>query len=227
MEPLNFKTVIDQLISAHGVPDPPYVTDPFEMILFENVSYLVSDEYRVLAYENLRNVVGLHPADILTANSGQWSRIAPMAGSNKRGQIDKLIRSAEIVQSDFDGDVTTVLKLPFKKGAAALKKFPAIGDPGAEKILLFGRAAAILPLESNGLRVMTRIGFAAEQANYTAMYRAAQRSVADDLPSDIDWLIAAFQRLRLHGQLICRRVDPRCGACDVRPMCAFGRNRSI
>ncbi|HEX3102296.1 MAG TPA: hypothetical protein VHQ01_10905 [Pyrinomonadaceae bacterium] len=222
MEIADFKTVIDRLIKEHGVPEPPYVTDPFEMILFENVAYLVSDEYRIMAFENLRSVIGLEPLDILTATQDQFDRVAQMAGSNKQGQIAKLIRSAEIVQTEFAGDLSQILRLPFKKAIAALKKFPAIGDPGAEKILVFNRVAAVLALESNGLRVMTRIGFTNEQTNYTAMYRAAQQAVADTMPTDPGWLIGAYQRLRKHGQLICRRVDPRCQACVIRPMCRFG-----
>lgn len=224
MNPANFKTVIDTLIAEHGQPRQPYVTDPFEQILFENVSYLVSDEYRIMAFENLRSVVGLRPEDILNAAPEQFASVERMAGSNKKGQIEKLIGSATIVRDEFDGDLNQVLALPFKKAVAALKKFPAIGDPGAEKILLFSGFAAVFPPESNCLRVMARIGFIEEQGNYTAMYRAAQRAVSDDLPDDIDWIVAAYQRLRLHGQLICRRVDPRCTACAVRPICEFGKN---
>jgi endonuclease-3 len=223
----DFKSVIDALIAEHGRPELPYVTDPFEMILFENVAYLVSDESRILAFENLRLVIGLRPEDILTATPEQFAIVARMAGSNKQGQIAKLIRSAEIVQNEFDGDLSQILDMPYKKAIAALRKFPAIGEPGAEKILMFNRAASILALESNGLRVMTRIGFTDEQANYTAMYRAAKRAVADGMPTDPDWLIAAYQRLRKHGQLICRRVDPRCGACAIRTMCDFGMGRSV
>ena len=36
-----FQTIIDQLISFYGQPKPPEVTDPLEMILLENVAYLV------------------------------------------------------------------------------------------------------------------------------------------------------------------------------------------
>ena len=65
--------------SEVGPPNPPYVTDPFEMMLFENVVYLVSDEYRVTAFENLRNVIGLRPVDILTATPEQFDEVEKSA----------------------------------------------------------------------------------------------------------------------------------------------------
>lgn len=227
MERPDLESVVEALIKEHGVAEPPFLTDPFELILFENVSYLVSDEYRAQAFENLRNVIGLSPAEILAATPEQLAEVATMAGSNKQGQIAKLIKSAEIVQDEFGGDLSQILEWPFKRAVSALKKFPAIGDPGAEKILLFCGAAAVFPPESNGLRIMARIGFIEDQTNYTAMYRSAQRCVAGVIPADHDWLIAAYQRLRKHGQLICRRVEPRCTACVLRPQCNFGVNANV
>ena len=76
--------------------------------------------------------------------------------------------------------------LPYARTMKALKLFPCIGDPGAEKILLFRGVVAGLPLESNGLRVLMRIGHGrAHLKNYGAMYRGVQEAIApelDDLP---------------------------------------------
>jgi endonuclease-3 len=60
----------------------------------------------------------------------------------------------------------SVLKLPLPKAKKALQKFPGIGEPGAEKILLFTRTHPLMALESNGLRVLVRLGFGAEHKNY-------------------------------------------------------------
>ena len=59
--------------------------------------------------------------------------------------------------SQFDGDLDQILKLPYAQAKKALKQFPNIGDPGAEKILMFCGASPGLPLEWNGLRVLTRV----------------------------------------------------------------------
>lgn len=219
MENHKIKSVVDKLQKVFGTPHPPRVTDVFEMVLYENVAYLVDDEHRDLAFENLKKVIGTRPIDILTASPEQFERVSKLAGSNKRGQVQKMLRAAEIAQGMFAGDPAQILQFPTTRARAALKQFPAIGDPGAEKILLFNKAAAVLPLDSNGLRVLTRIGFAEEQASYAATYRAVQQAVAKELPSDHDWLIRAHQILRKHGQSICKRKIPLCEKCPVFRYC--------
>ena len=63
----------------------------------------------------------------------------------------------------------------------ALKRSPAIGDPGMTKILLFCRAFPIPALESNGLRVLVRLGYGKEKPNYSATYRLVQEAIEGEL----------------------------------------------
>ncbi len=113
------------------------------------------------------------------------------------------------------------------KAKKALKKFPSIGDPGAEKILLFTRSHPVMALDSNGLRVLCRVGFAEEQKNYPATYRLVQNAIREQLPQDYDSLIRAHQLLRQHGQELCKRSKPRCAECPVRTECAYNRNAAL
>ena len=53
---------------------------------------------------------------------------------------------------------------------------PCSGDPGAEKILLFSRTHSILALDSNGLRVLRRLGYGEERKSYASTYRSAQEA---------------------------------------------------
>jgi endonuclease III-like uncharacterized protein len=86
-----------------------------------------------------------------------------------------------IALNEFEGDLSSVLKLPRPKAIKALRQFPSIGDPGAEKILLFAGAHSILPLESNGLRVLLRLGFGEEKKSYRASYRSVQTSLESQI----------------------------------------------
>src|ERR1035437_1951950 len=212
MQAPNFSSAIEKLAEAYGKPNPPAITDPFEMVLHENVAYLVNDEHRTTAFENLKTVIGTRPEDILNATPEQFAKVRELAGSDKKGRIQKLIRSAEIVRDHFGGDLKQVFSLPFRQARAALMKFPSIGEPGAEKILMYNRVAPVLALDSNGLRVLVRVGYTHEQHNYSVMYPAAQRSVADEQQHPFD-PTAAYQLLRQHGQTICRRTDPQCNMC--------------
>jgi len=116
-----------------------------------------------------------------------------------------------------------VLKKPLPQAKKALKKFPSIGDPGAEKILLLTGSHPLMALDSNGLRVLCRVGFAEEQKNYSATYRLVQDAIRDQLPRDYDSLIRAHQLLRQHGQELCKRSKPLCAECPVQDSCNYGR----
>ena len=106
-------------------------------------------------------------------------------------------------------------------GLAAGLRGPAI--PGAEKILLFSRRYPVFPLDSNVLRVLLRLGYGKQEKSYSASYRSVQAAVEAELPKGFDGRIEAYQLLRRHGQLLCRRSHPLCGECPARGACAYAR----
>ena len=136
---------------------------------------------------------------------------------------EKLLAIAKIAYEEFDNDLRSVLKKPLLQAKKALKRFPSIGDPGAEKILLLTRSYPVMALDSNGLRVLCRVGFAEEQKNYSATYRLVQDSIREQLPGDCDSLIRAHQLLRQHGQELCKRSKPRCAECPLNDSCNYSR----
>jgi endonuclease III len=212
--------LIDALRALYGRPKPPAVTDPFEQVLWENVAYLASDERRARAWKRLEVEVGTKPAAILKAPRSKLMEIG-RAGIVPAATAEKLREIAEIAVEEFGGDLKPVLKLPLKDAKKALRKFPSIGEPGAEKILLFAGSHPVLALDSNGLRVLRRLGFGKEDKNYTKSYRSAQEAVAPGLPLDTAWLTEAHQLLRRHGQELCKTNHPRCDACPLQKDCAY------
>ena len=66
---LYFTQVIKVLALLYGEPPAPKITDPFALIVWENIAYLARDERRAEAFEELRSKVGLHPGDILKARN--------------------------------------------------------------------------------------------------------------------------------------------------------------
>jgi len=111
--------------------------------------------------------------------------------------------------------------VPLPKARKALQKFPGIGEPGAEKILLFSKTYPVLALESNGLRVLVRLGFGEEKKNYATTYRLVQKAVGEGLDNDYTWLIQAHLLLRRLGQELCRRSEPMCDRCPLAADCAY------
>ncbi|HZD32543.1 MAG TPA: hypothetical protein VE779_12880 [Candidatus Angelobacter sp.] len=219
---LTFATLIDRLAQHYGEPAPPVVTEPFAMILWENVAYLANDAKRAEAFDELQTKVGLAPRDIRKAKDSVLLAIASK-GIVPANTVEKLRRAAQIAHDSFDDSLAPILNKPLAAAKKDLRKFPAIGEPAAEKILLFNRRHSILALESNGLRVLVRLGYAPEHRNYATMYKNVQRALAPQLPDDRAALIRAHQLLRQHGQETCKRTSPLCGNCSLRTNCAYFR----
>jgi endonuclease-3 len=212
--------VVDRLRAHYGRPAPPTGTDPWLQILWENVAYLADDDRRLEAFRQLQKRVGTRPEAILSVSDDALREIAGH-GIMPDNQVAKLRRCATIALEEFDGDLRPVLTLPLPKARKALGKFPGIGEPGAEKVLLVARAALVLALDSNGLRVLVRLGFADEAKNYATTYRLVRAAIEPQIRSDYPWLITAHQLLRRHGQELCRRSKPSCNECPLASACDY------
>lgn len=217
--------VIDRLESHYGKPKPPRLTGPWEMILWENVAYLADDDRRQQAFNTLKKKVGTKPKQILTAADEALLEVTSH-GIIPELFVEKLRSSAKIVLEGFDGDLRPVLNLPFAKAKKALQKFPGIGEPGAEKILLFTGKFSGLALESNGLRVLLRLGFGEEKKSYSTTYRLVQKAVEEELEEDCDWLMKAHLLLRQHGQELCKRSAPVGEKCPLAADCSYRQSSS-
>ena len=139
---------------------------------------------------------------------------------SRREQVAARIQDcARISVEELGGDVAAAVAGSFKDAVHALRKFPGIGQPGAEKILLFaGRPAGLVP-ESNGLRVLVRLGLAREESSYAKTY-AAGREAGSALPQKAAALQEAHLLLQLHGQTLCRNKAPACDRCPLARVCA-------
>ena len=222
-----FTAIIKKLEKFYGRPKPPQITDPLELILFENVAYLANDEKRTAAFKALKKKIGTRPEQILKASQKQLEEITRMGGIVPELRAQRLRQIAELVHYIFKDDLEAELKKPLPQAKKSLKRFPTIGDPGAEKILLFAGAYPVLALESNGLRVLLRLGVAEEKKNYSASYRGVQQALAGQLPAKCDPLVAAHQLLRQHGQELCKRTRPLCEAgCPLTAECGYFQNLS-
>lgn len=217
----DFWKAIHLLETRYGRPKAMLARGAFELILYENIAYLVSDDRRENAFRELKSKIGTRPQDLLRARADELTEITALGGIFPELRARRIQEAARLVRDEFGGDLQRVLSLDFIRARKALSKFPAIGIPGAEKILLFTGAHPSLALESNGVRVLTRMGFAAEHKSYSTTYRRLQETLRDDAGSDCVRLTAAHQLLKRHGQELCRRSAPDCKVCPLRPTCEF------
>ncbi len=220
---LMLQHVLTKLEAHYGTPEPPAVSDPFELVLSENVVYLLSDEKRDAAFRALKKNIGTLPTEILSAPYDQLYQIAKLGGMLPEARVERLRNIAQIALQEFEGDLPDALKSPLAKAKKALMKFPSIGEPGAEKILLFSRSHPVLGLDSNGMRVLLRIGYGQEAKSYSTTYHSVRDAIQGELKPDYEWLIQAHQLLRRHGQQVCRRTGPVCKSCPLNAHCRYYR----
>ncbi len=65
--------------------------------------------------------------------------------------------------------------LPAPQARKVLKTFPGIGNPGADRILLFSRLSPVAAVPSACPHVLVRVLQGPEGDKYVAIYAAAQR----------------------------------------------------
>ncbi len=216
-----FSWVLRMLKEQHGTAPAPPSRDPFALVLWEQVGYLVDDERRAAALALLAKRTKLDPARILREPDVSLLEIARLGGSVGIERRAERLRASARLLLELGVDADALARAPLDEARRAFQKFDSIGAPGAMKILFFARAHASLPLESNGLRVLARFGVAREEKSYEATYRAVQAAIADELPAGFEALEEAHLLLRAHGQLVCKRTSPRCDACALAERCAF------
>jgi len=216
-----FDRLIAHLRRRYSQPALPPARGPFELVLWENACYLLPDERRLEVFNALRDKVGLNPAAIDAASDGVLLPIAMRGGMRPEMRVFRWREVARITLNQFAGDLDSILSRPYPEAKKALKQFPNIGDPGAEKILLLCGVANRLPLESNGLRVLGRVGWGRIQKNYGATYRSVQDDVKPELPAGAKRLQEAHLLLRTHGQTLCKDKTPLCHECPVSAECRY------
>src|SRR5262245_30068096 len=106
---VTIKHAIRMLRKEYGRPKRLTTTDPFELILWENVAYLASPESRPDAFERLKRTVGTSPAAIVAADFHELEQCTS-AGKLSVIAAEKLRRCAEIAIEEFAGDLKPIVR---------------------------------------------------------------------------------------------------------------------
>jgi endonuclease III len=221
--PSRLAVLLARLRESTGHITLPPVRDPYRLLIWEQVAYLSDDATRLAAFRTLEKEVGTDPEAIMRAPLATLRRIARTGGSTRADLRAKRIRFvAQRVLDRWDGNLWPVLKLPQEDAIRELMRYPAIGRPGAERILLLADAATPLALDSNGLRVLLRLGYGRDRGRYDKTYAAVQAAASPEIAETRAARTTAHFVLRAHGETLCRRAEPLCERCPIRPDCPTG-----
>jgi len=109
-----FKKLIARLKRHYGEPKLPPAQGPFELVMWENACYLLSDERRAAVFEGLRTQVGLDPRAILNADRDILLALARMGGMRPETRVFRWREIARIAMSQFAGDLDRILREPYE-----------------------------------------------------------------------------------------------------------------
>lgn len=227
LQSISVPDLLDRLEAFHGPQEPCWPIDPYEFLVWWHCGYPASDATCARGWQALKAEVGIEPRRILSASQAKLAHALKAGGMVPEVRAMRLQQIAERVENEFGGNLSAALLGPLKDVRKALKKFPGIADPGADRILLFGRIEPVAAVPSNCTHVLVRIQQGLERESYSVNYRDAQSLIGSETPAQFNARTRAYLPLREHGQTICKRNNPKCETCPVRSFCAYfaGRNR--
>jgi endonuclease III len=219
--------LLDDLESFYGTQQPSWPTDPYLFLVWWHCGYPASDVTCAKGWAALLKSVGTAPEKLLAASPEKLAAALKAGGMVPELRALRLKEIAMRVKDQFDGDLRNALSGPLDNARRLLKKFPNIAGPGADRILLFAHIAPIAAVPSNCPHVLVRILLGRERENYGATYREAQNAIESQPPATFDARTRAYLLLKHHGQVTCKRTNPKCDECPVNTKCAFfsGKNR--
>jgi endonuclease-3 len=213
--------LLKKLEAFHGTQKPCWPTDPYLFLVWWHSGYPASDAACTRGWQALTRDVGTAPQQLLAATPARLAEALKPGGMVPELRAMRLKEIAARVKDEFDGDLSAALVGPMARVRKTLKQFPNIGDPGADRILLFAGIAPVAAVASNCPHVIVRIEHGQERENYNATYREAQQIIEAEVPATFDARTRAYLLLKQHGQHLCKRSKPKCLECPVRSWCAY------
>ncbi len=150
------------------------------------------------------------PADLAASASGDAVRAWGKLGYPRRAL--RLHAAATDIVAGFGGDVPERYE--------DLRSLPGVGDYTAAAVAAFAHRRRHVVLDTNVRRVLARLVDAVELPP-PSITAAERRSAEQLLPHDggeaAAWSVGVMEL----GALVCRPVNPACGACPLREDCSW------
>jgi endonuclease III len=196
------------------------ITDPFEMVLLENAAYLVDDARRIATFRALKAAIGTSPEAILRRSEAEIAGVIAGGGMKPEHRAAKVRESAAVAKRIGLPRLNEAIRTDPEAAKKRLREFPSVGEPYADRILLFAGGHPRIAPDSNALRVLCRLGFVEEAKSCSTTYRKAATRTADEI-ADAKTARTLHLLLRRHGQEVCKASEPRCALCPLRERCAW------
>ena len=226
-KPLNVASVLDKLEVFYGPQEPVWPVEPYAFLIWWHCGYPATEATCNRGWSSLNKEVGIEPRQVLKATQAKLAHALKSGGMVPELRAMRLQQIAERVEKEFGGDLRNALVGRVEDVRETLKKFPGIANPGADRILLFGKIAPVAAVPSNCPHALVRIQLGLERESYGVIYREAQTLIETEIRKQFHARIRAYLLLKEHGQTLCKRSKPKCEECPVSVHCAYfaGKDR--
>ena len=215
--------VLDRLEALYGPVGSPTPDDPYELVVFLNSGYPASDENCARGFASLDAGVGLHPQAIIDIDDDALAALLAPGGMVPDVRAQRLKEIALTVRDDLGGDLRAALQANPAKARRLITRFPTLGEPAAERILLFCGLQPLAAAPAGGLQVLTRLGLAQDDKDFAKTYRSARAAIEAGTPPDFPVRRRAYLLLKAHGHRLCKRSAPMCDECPLKSGCAYAQ----
>ena len=218
---------------AHA-PDPRRIRAVQRRLRAEQGSFAPKPRLPVID-EIIATVLSQHTSDV---NSGRafaqlknvfpsWEQVvdappAEVAAAIRCGGIadQKARRIQQILAAIEDREGRVALERLNGLDDAAVEDYltslPGVGPKTAACVLVFSMGRAAFPVDTHVHRVATRLGWIPAGTTAEKAYRLLAPRVPPGIRYDLHLALIT------HGRTVCKAQRPRCGACVLRDLCAYG-----
>jgi endonuclease-3 len=217
--PQRVREVLRRLRAEQGPFQPKPALPPLDEVVATVLSQHTSDVNSERAFATLRR---RFPAweDVLRAPAAAVADAIRSGGiaDQKAVRIQRIL--AAIREREGRLDLARLEGLPDGEVTGYLRSLPGVGPKTAACVLVFSLGRAAFPVDTHVHRVTTRLGWVPPGMAAGPAHHVLTALVPPDIRYDLHLALV------VHGRSICQARRPRCEACPLRDLCAYGRSRA-
>jgi endonuclease III len=217
--------MIDTLKQFYGLqPTPP--ADLFQFFVWEILSDHALPARRDLAWQALRRLPALTPDAMFRTPAKDLLDAVGIAGPHREDRVDRLRavvgefkRHRDLLHAD------ALQRATLLDAARTLRRLEHTSPASRVRALLFSLDRAVLPLDADLNRVVSRLMGMPKNRQRSRARRWLGQSLAPDTPRPEPAPSSTYRDatiyLRHHALQTCLPVAPHCVVCPLRERCAY------
>lgn len=213
-----FAEVCDRLVAAYGRPKLGNFRDPVREILYILLSAKTTEQLYQRAYKNLKTKF---PALRLMADAAvEEIEDAIRGGGLARKRAAQVKAIAGRLLADLGKRPSRALrKLEPEQAFQYLVGLPGVGPKSALCVLTMSLDADVFAVDANVHRIARRMGALPNRLKHYEAQKRLPVLVPNGRSRDL------HVGLVVHGRRVCLPRNPKCEACVLSNLCAYGKKR--